>query len=1124
MFLTRLAVVRPLTVLMGLLGLVIMGGVSYTFLKIDRLPPISIPFVSVSMAYTGATAQDVELLIAQPIEDAVSGMSGVYSISSTSSEGSASVFVQLVDGTDPTQASLEVERRVNAIRSKLPADASDPRVNKADPNAQPIMEVALTGGKADQLFEVANDQFVPSLESVPGVAAINISGGQQTEVQVKVDYSKLAAYGLTLANITTALTNANVDAPVGSIDQGAQTLNVRSLGSFQSVGDLANVVISQTTTGGPILLSDLASVQAGYKQQTQLQRLNGTDAVGLAIVKQSDANALQVADSVRVALAKLQKLLPAGSQVVVTNDTSVFTRASLDAIQHDLLLSVLLVGGVMLLFLHAWRHTVIVLLAIPTSLVSTFLVMYALGFSLNIMSLMALALMIGILVDDSIVVLENIHRHLQLGENPHQAAMTGRSEIGMAAIAITMADVVVYTPIAFISGTLGQLFRQYGLTVVAATLFSLLISFTLTPMLASRWLSRDHKEGNSPVARFGRWWDDGFEAFGRWVGHIVPHAVRARWLVLLVSMALVGATLALVPLGFIASEYAPQEDDNQFSVNLSSPPGTSLAATDTAAKQMEAVLTQMPEVQYVFTSVSGGGGGGFGRGGGRASMDVQVVPKNQRSRSVFDMLDAARSAGRRIPGVQVSGSVPSPLGGGGGFGGGGTATVSVQLAGPDLTTLNQVADQVIATMSTIPGLQDVQNSSNAGNPELQVRLDRARMAQLNVTSQSVATALRTAVSGSVVTPYRPAGATQQDITLIASDADRLDLNKLSTIPVGTGAATGTGGTGGTGVATTTTSSATTPTIVTLGQVATLGYGTGPVQIQRVDRNRTMTISGTATGRAIGDVAKDVTAAMNQISLPAGYSFQLRGGVQQLNNAFTTLGQALVLSVILEYMLLVALYESWFYPIVLILGVPLGIVGALLGLLVTHNTLNIFSIIGLIMAVGLVVKTGILLVDFTNTLRKRGMGRTEALAEAARVRLRPILMTTATMTFGMMPLALKLEPGAESRAPMAVVVIGGLLSSTFLAIFVTPALYTLLDDLQNLVFRTPKVPPVPRERERVAVEPAPSPAPVAAVGATSLPMHATGTGTGNGHGNGNGNGHRTEPAWLQRLKTGAFEDD
>jgi HAE1 family hydrophobic/amphiphilic exporter-1 len=417
-------------------------------------------------------------------------------------------------------------------------------------------------------------------------------------------------------------------------------------------------------------------------------------------------------------------------------------------------------------------------------------------------------------------------------------------------------------------------------------------------------------------------------------------------------------------------------------------------------------------------------------------------------------------------------------------------------------------------MSTIPGMADVQNSSNAGNPELHIQLDRARMAQLNVTSQAVATALRTAVSGSVASAYRPTGATQLDITLIANDTQRLDLNSIASIPVGTGSATGAGTTSSSSTITSGTSG--TPGIVTLGQIATIAYGVGPVQIQRVDRNRTMTVSGTATGRSLGDVATDVSAAMKQVSLPAGYSWQIRGGVQQLNNSFATLGQALILSVVLEYMLLVALYESWFYPIVLILGVPLGLVGSLWGLFVTHNTLNIFSIIGLIMAVGLVAKTGILLVDYTNTLRKRGIPRTEALAQAARVRLRPILMTTATMTFGMMPLALKLEPGAESRAPMAVVVIGGLLTSTFLAIFVTPSLYTLLDDLQSVFFR-PARPIAGVPVERVAV-PAPEPA-LAAVGA---PRPTAGNGHGNGSGNG-ANSHGGEPAWLQKLKSGVYDE-
>jgi HAE1 family hydrophobic/amphiphilic exporter-1 len=1111
---------------MALLALVIMGAVSYTYLKIDRLPPISIPFVSVNTTYTGATAQDVESLVTEPIENVVAGMPGAVSVTSTSSEGNSSVNVQLADGTDATAAALEVERRVAGIRNKLPIDAGDPRTNKADPNSFPIMNVGLTGGALDQLYQVANDQFVPALQSVPGVASVNISGGLATEIQVKLDYSKLAAYGVTVAQISTALTNANVNAPVGTLDQGATTLNVRSLGAFSTLDDLGDMVVTQTTTGGPILLRDLATVQRGTKQQTQYQRLNGADAVGLSIVKQSDANALQVADDVRVALRKLQPLLPGDAKVVITNDTSVFTRASLDAIQHDLLLSVLVVAGVLMLFLHAWRHTVIVLLAIPTSLISTFLVMYIAGFSLNIMSLMALALMIGILVDDSIVVIENIHRHLDLGESPFTAALNGRGEIGLAAIAITLADVVVYTPIAFISGTIGQLFRQYGLTIVAATLFSLLIGFTLTPMLASRWLRKEEKTGNSPWQRFGRWWDHHFERLANFASRTVPKAVSARWVVLFVSVSLIIGVGSFVPLGLIPQEYAPQEDDGNFQLNMQTPPGTSLSKTDEAARQMEATIRAIPEVQYVFTSVSGGaGGGGFGRPGGRASFAVQLSPKQQRSRSVFDVMDQLRGAGRNMAGVTVSADVQSPLGGAGGFGGGGLTSVNLQLAGPDLDTLNQISDEVIANMSAIQGLTDVRNSSNAGNPELHIQLDRKRMAQLNVTSQAVATAVRTAVSGSLATEFRPEGQEQQDITLVGQDNQRYDINSLSAIPVGTGAATG----GAAATTTTTTAAATPAQIVTLGQIATISYGTGPVSIQRVDRNRTMTITGTATGRALGDVAKDVRDSMSQIQLPSGYSWQLRGGVQQLNNSFLILGQALILSVILEYMLLVALYESFFYPIVLILGVPLGVVGSLLGLYLTHNTLNIFSVIGLIMAVGLVAKNGILLVDFTNTLRKRGMERTKALSEAVRVRLRPILMTTATMSLGMLPLALKLEPGAESRAPMAVVVIGGLLSSTFLAIFVTPALYTLLDDLQNLVIRPKRAPAAAAAAEVHAPTPAPVPVPIGAGGAPARGNgsangngHAHGNGHANGNGHSNGNGH-AEPTWLQRLKSGAFDD-
>ncbi|MEI6135898.1 MAG: efflux RND transporter permease subunit [Chloroflexota bacterium] len=1069
MGLTRLAIMRPLTVLMVILGIVLMGAISYTHLRVDRLPPIDIPFLGINVSYPQASAQDVELLVTQPIENAVSGLSGVTSVSSNSNEGRASVTIRFANGTNIDAAALEVGRRVAAIRRQLPADATDPTIFKADPNASPILNIALHGAPIEQLFDLANTSLQPALQSVPGVASVSISGGLQREIQVQVNYTKLAAYGVTIQQISTALTAANVTSPIGNLDQGSKTLNMRAVGAVDQLPALEQLVIQQTTTGGAILLRDVATVTEGYKQQTQFQRMNGADAVGLTVVKQSDANELQVASGVKAKLRELSKLLPEGTDLQITNDNSIFTRASLDSIQRDLVLAILLVGVVMLLFLHQWRNTVIVLLAIPTVLISTFLFMYALGFTLNIMTLMALALMIGILVDDSIVVLENIHRHLELGESPISAALNGRSEIGLAAIAITLADVIVYAPIAFVSGTVGQLFRQYGLTIVIATLLSLIISFTLTPMIASRWMRHEVNTDKEGLwNRFGQAWDRAFARLGDLIARSVPIFVRSRWLVTIGSISMLGVCAALLWFGALGTEYAPVEDDGNLRVSVNMPSGTSLSANDDAARQMEAVLRTIPEVKNIFTSVNGGG----------ANLAVEIGSKHDRNRSASAIADEIRALGRTIPGASVSASINSPLGGGGG-----TNAVSVQISGPDLDTLTQIATQVQAIGTSVPSLSALQSSGLQASPELHIQLDRARMAQLGVTSQSVATILRTSLTGSTVSALRRSGQPQVDITIVGAASNRASLNDLMAVPIA--------GTTGSNAAT-----ATAP--VTLGQIATIVPGSGPVQIQRTDRNRTLNLRGVASGRALGPVAADLRAEIAKMDLPPAYSVTLGGQVQQLDEALTSLSQALILAVVLEYMLLVALYQSWFYPLVRMMAVPLGLVGALVGLIVTGNTLNIFSIIGLVMAEGLVAKTSILLIDYTNTLREEGMERTAALAEAARTRLRPILMTSATMVFGMFPLALRLEAGAESRAPIAVVVIGALVSSTVLTLIVVPALYTLFDDLATWfahLGRATTAPPggsqtehsAPQIEEDVAFEPEAS----ATGGTRPDPMPGTG---------------------------------
>jgi hydrophobic/amphiphilic exporter-1 (mainly G- bacteria), HAE1 family len=1036
--LTRLAIRRPLTVLMGILSLVLMGGVAYTYLQVDRLPPVSIGVISVSVVWPNAAADNVERLVAEPLENAVSGISGVSNVTSTSSEGSCSVVVQLVDGYDPNQADIDIQEAMGPVLRQLPTGASAPVVRKFDPNASPILNLAFTGAALDQLYDIASNQISPTLASVPGVGEVNISGGLQREIKVQIDYSKLAAYGVTVQQISGALTAANVSVPAGSIPVGTENLNIVPQGLFSQVQDIQNVVISNTDTGGSITVGDVANVTEGDKTQYSLQRLNGQDAVGLSITANSDANTVAVSDAVQAELKHLEPLLPQGTTTTIVQDQSLFTRASLDSIQRDLAISVILVAFVILVFLHDWKHTAIVLCAIPTSLVSTFLVMYLLHFTLNTMSMMALALMIGILVDDSIVVLENIHRHLQLGESPWAAALNGRSEIGMAALAITAADVVVYTPIAFMSGSIGQLFRQYGLTVVAATVFSMLMSFTLTPMLASRWLR--HSEGPARFPKLkaiGDRWDRGFDRVGGFFARSVPMTVGQRWPVLLVGLLLIIAAAAMIPLHVLGTEYAPAEDDNTFSINMQLPPGTSLTATNQAAQQMEAIIQKLPEVRYYFTTASvPGGGAGFRGGASSVSIQVQTVDKSQRKRSVFDLLNYLRGQARQIPGASFSGGVSSPLPGGGGGGGG---SISVQLGGPDLSTVNQLASDAQRALQSVPGVADVRTSNLATVPQINIQLDGQRMAELGLTNQTVDQSLSTAIGGTVVSEFEPPGTQQEDITLSAADSVRYDTNTLAQVPVGSSSATAGGA------------------VVTLGQIATLTNGSGPVTIQRVNREGTVSLTASPVGRPLGDVASDIQRTLNGLSLPAGYSFALRGQVQIFNQAITALGAALVLSFILEYMLLVALYESWLFPLVRMLTVPLGMVGALVLVWLTGNTINIFSIIGLIMGEGLVAKSGILLVDYTNTLRERGVGRTEALQEAVRVRLRPILMTSATMIFGMLPLALKLEPGAETRSPMAVVVIGALLSSTVLTLVIVPALYTVIDDLQIRLFGAKRQP-------------------------------------------------------------------
>jgi HAE1 family hydrophobic/amphiphilic exporter-1 len=1037
MSLTNLAIRRPLLMLMAIGALLVVGFVSWTKLGVDLLPALDFPIVVVNTVYPGASPEAVDTLITKRVEDAVVTINNIDYISSNSTEGVSTVVIFFKDAA-PKDSSIDVERKVSAIRGLLPADAKDPSVGKYDPNAQPILQLTVSGNRdLAALQRLAEDKIQKRLEGTDGVAQVNVLGGLIREIQVQVDQQKLQARGLSILQVNQALAADNVNVPAGNITQQGKDWTVRLDNQAQSPDELNNVLVSSTASG-PVYLRDVATVVDSYKKTTNIQRTNGQSALGITVLKQSSANTVQSADNVKKTIAQLKKELPADVDISVASDASVFTRNSLNDVQHELTTAVLLTGLVLLLFLHTFRSTLIVLLTIPTSLIATLGVMYFLGLSLNMMSLMGLTLTVGILVDDSIVVLENIFRHLQMGEGPHEAAVNGRSEIGFAAIAITLVDVVVFAPIAFMSGITGQYFRQFGLVIVSATLFSLFVSFTLTPLLASRWYKRgEHDEANleqptrNPLVLFGRLWDRGYDRIAVGYRRVLRFAIGrwTRWAIVVLSIASFVGGIMLVTTGILSTEFFPEADDGELQVNLELPPGTTLDVTNQAAQKVEQRIMGWPETKQVFTSVGVNRSGGFGTGGGRyATMTVELIPKKERVRTPSILSQDARSFGVDIPGAKVS-AAPT-----GGIGGGGGAGVQVRIQGEDSKVLAGLATQVADIVKKVNGTTDIKDGGVTGEPELVVNIDRQQAADLGLTPSQVASVLRTGLAGSTVSTYRPEGTSGWDINVIMNADERQRVEQVGEIPI----ITPKGST------------------IHLGQIANVSTVSGPTQITRRDRQRSVYVTANLNGRPAGDVSKDIQVGLDKVAVPNGYRVTQGGEAQSQAESFGQIFAALGLSMLLMYMLMVALFESLVFPLMIMFSLPLAVVGAFGLLTITGNSLNMMSMIGLILLTGLVGKNAILLVDYTNTLRKRGLTRNEALLQAGPTRLRPILMTTCALVLAMSPIALKLGEGSEWRAPMAVTVIGGLLTSTLLTLVLIPAVYTIMDDFTGLLARSPRL--------------------------------------------------------------------
>ncbi|GAB2527668.1 efflux RND transporter permease subunit [Spirosoma aerophilum] len=1017
MSITEIAIKRPLLVTTIFTVLVLFGFLSYKQLSYNLLPKFEANVISVSTVYRGASADEVETNVTKRIEDALSSLEGLDRINSTSQESASIVIIQLKNGIDVNLAQQDAQRKVDQIVNLLPDGADKPTLNKFSTDELPVLRMGLTANLAPtQLYDLMDDKIKPQLSNVPGVGQISIIGGSEREIQVNVNQEKLRAYGLSIGQVSQAINAANASYPAGQLQTQENQYSIRFDATVATTNKLRSLIIARRADGGQILLQDVAEVVDGTAEATAINHINARPSIGVQVQKQSDANAVDVSQLVRERITSIEKQYAnIGLKFNIAADQSIYTLASAEAVVDDLFLAVLIVSVVMLMFLHSVRSSLFVLVALPSSMIPTFILMYVFGFSLNLMTLMALSLVVGILVDDSIVVLENINRHMEMGKDKRTAALDGRNEIGFTALAITLVDIVVFVPLALTSGLIGNILREFALVVVFSTLMSLLVSFTLTPLLVSRFGKLEVLNPNTLWGKlnlgFENFLDRLKEAYGRILTSALGHK---RWVFIAVIVLFVGS-IALVPGGFIGAAFMQQSDQGEFNVSLELSPTASIYQTNQVSQRVEQLLLKHPEVTNVFTNVGYTSSGiTTSSNSNVADMNVKLVDKKARTMSTEDFGSEVKQEIARIPGVRVTVSPVS-------IAGGTQAPIQIAIKGTDLPSIRQAAAQVKQVVESIPGTQDVQYSVKDPKPEVNVRLNRERMAQLGISATDVGQALQIAFRGDDRAKFKENG-NEYDILISLDKFDRSNAADISRLTFVNNQGRS----------------------FELSQFARVEQQVGESVLQRIDRLSSISVNSQVVGRPSGSVGADIQAKMANVKLPEGISIQYLGQLQQQSDAFGSLGQALILGILLVYFIMVALYESVVYPFVVLFSIPVALVGALLALALSMQSLTVFSIVGMIMLLGLVAKNAILIVDFTNQLKAEGMPVVEALIEAGKERLRPILMTTLAMIVGMLPIALASGAGAEVKNGMAWVIIGGLSSSLVLTLLVVPSVYLVVD--------------------------------------------------------------------------------
>ncbi|MCC7416197.1 MAG: efflux RND transporter permease subunit [Acidobacteria bacterium] len=1019
MFLSDLSIKQPVFATMMMAALAVLGLTSYRALEVDLFPDVEFPIVTVTTRYTGASPETVERDVTKEIEEAVNTVEGVRHIESTSQEGLSSIVVTFEIGVPTLNASQDIRGKVAAIRGELPREIDEPVIQRIDPAAAPVVSVAVDAPALTPraVSDIADTLVKRRLENVEGVGAVNLVGEAKREIQVVVDRARLEAYSLSLGQVVEALRTQNVDTPVGSADRGRTEAMVRVAARGTSAAAIGAIPVKR---GGArtLLVRDVAQVVDGVEEPRSAAFVNDRPAIALDVQKQAGANTVAVADGVREAVDRLQGELPPGVSLRLVRDDSTFIRESIEDVQVTLVLGGLLTVFIVFLFLNSWRSTVITGLTLPISVVAAFIAMRFFGFTLNVLTLMGLSLAIGMLIDDAIVVRENIVRHMQQGKGHLEAAREGTAEIGLAVMATTFTIIAVFIPVAFMGGMVGQFFYQFGITVAAAVLVSLFVSFTLDPMLSSRWYDPDVEEGRRRglVGRALRAFNARFDRLHVSYERTLDWSLRHRWAV--VSIALAAFVGAFPILGMLGGDFMPDFNRGEYQVSFKATPGATLRETTDRAQAMIARLRELPEVDYTYTTL--GEAGTQYRPVTEGSTYVKL--RSHAGGTFSAVLRKARQQVEQVPGLTYG------LTEAGAFG---QKPIQISVRGPELDELDRVSQELVALMRQIPGIADIENSLEKSKPELRIDVDRQRASDLGIPVSAIAATMQAGVIGQVATTIEDALGDNHDVRVrLRADQrryseDLLDLSVASDKDDAHGD----------------------KILKPLSEVADVLPGTGPSSIRRRDLAREVRISANTDGRPLQEVSADIDAASRRLALPAGYDIVAGGDTEELVRMFSDMFQALFLAVVFIYLILASQFGSFTHPLAIMLSLPLSLVGVAVILFFTHDTLNIMSMIGLIMLMGLVTKNAILLVDFTNQARREGLPRHRALLQAGTTRLRPIVMTTLAMVFGMLPLAFAIGAGAEMRAPMARAVIGGLITSTLLSLLVVPVVYTFLDDFR-----------------------------------------------------------------------------